>query len=171
MTQRTTLIAQGAAGALGARALLVRAMLFKLRRDLASLNAGDYKPLLSGYADDAVLVFPEGEHRWSGEHRGKAAIEGFLQNFVAAGLQGTLGDLLVAGPPWALTLMARFDDQAHAPDGEELYSNRVAMLIRTRWGKIVRHEDFFADTSRIERFDRRLGELGVTARETAPVAA
>ena len=57
--------------------------------------------------------------------------------------------------------MARFDDHATGPGGEELYSNRVVVLLRTRWGKIVRHEDFYEDTARIEALERRLRELGV----------
>jgi ketosteroid isomerase-like protein len=151
----------GAALGLGARALLVRAIRFKLRRDLAVLNAGDYAPLLRMYADDAVLVFNEGDHRWSGEHRGRAAIERFLQDFTRAGIRGELHDVQIAGPPWALTMMVRFDDGATGPGGEELYANRVAMVIRTRWGKIVRHEDFYEDTGRIERLERGLRELGI----------
>lgn len=168
MTKANTLLAAtaGAAGALGARTLLVRAVQLKLRRDLAKLNAGDHRPLLAGYADDAVLAFNDGNHRWAGEHRGKPAIERFLQDFTAAGLRGELRDLHVGGPPWALTMMLRFDDHATGPNGEELYRNRVAMLVRTRWGKIVRHEDFYEDTERIEAFERRLGELGI-----APVGA
>lgn len=152
----------GAALGLGARALLVRAILFTLERDVAALNDGKYARLLRMYADDAVLAFNDGEHRWAGEHRGKAAIERFLQDFTRAGLRGSVHDLHVAGPPWALTMMLRFDDRATGPDGKELYSNRVAMLIRTRRGKIVRHEDFYEDTARIERFERRLSDLGIT---------
>ena len=152
-----------AGGALGARGLLKRVMLVALSRDAAKLSAGDYKPLLSRYADDAVLVFPEGDHRWSGEHRGKDAIERFLRDFAAAGLQGELTALMVSGPPWALSMMVRFDDRATGPGGEELYTNRVMMHVRTRWGKIVRHEDFFEDTERIMAFDRKLRERGMTA--------
>jgi ketosteroid isomerase-like protein len=161
MTRTTTALAAGAAAALGARALMARAVLHKLRRDLARLNEGDYGPLLKGYADDAVLSFNEGGHRWSGEHRGKPAIERFLRDFTAAGLRGELSDLHLAGPPWALTMMARFDDHATDPDGREIYRNRVVIFVRTRWGKIVSQEDFYVDTQRIHEFDRRLSELGI----------
>jgi len=159
---RTTLTAcAGAATALGGRALLARALLAKFRRDVRKLNAGEYTSLLRAYADGAVLVFNEGDHRWAGEHHGRQAIERFLRDFVGAGLQGEIGDLLIAGPPWKLTIVARFDDHATGPGGEELYSNRVIVLLRTRWGKIVRHEDFYEDTARIEALERRLRELGV----------
>jgi ketosteroid isomerase-like protein len=151
----------GAAAGLGARSLFGQAFLWKLKRDLAALNAGDYRPLLANYADDAILRFAEGDHRWAGEHRGKAAIERFFQDFVAAGITGELLAMWFAGPPWDMTVMVRFDDEARAPDGERIYRNRTALSLRARWGKVVLHEDFYEDTSRIERFDAVLRERGV----------
>jgi ketosteroid isomerase-like protein len=161
MTHKTSLIA-GAGAAIAARALLPRLALIKLRRDLRRLNEGDYKPLLAGYADDAVLHFNEGPHRWSGDHRGKPAIERFLREFTAAGLKGEIRDLWIGGPPWAMTLIARFDDRATGPGGEELYSNRVVIVARTRWGKIVEHDDFYVDTARILAFEEKLRALGMS---------
>jgi len=158
--KRSALI--GAGGAIAGRALLSRLALLKLRRDIQHLNAGDYQPVLSGYAGDAVLRFPEGPHRWSGEHRGKPAIERFLRNFTRAGIRGELGEIWLGGPPWALTAAIRFDDRATGPEGEELYANRVTMVVRTRWGRIVEHDDFFADTGRIDDFEEKLQALGVT---------
>src|ERR1700733_5131068 len=133
MDKRSMLL--GAGAAIAGRALLPHVALLKLRRDVRALNAGDYRPLLAGYADDAVLRFNNGPPRWSGEHHGKPAIERFLQNFTAAGIRGELTDIWIAGPPWALTMAARFNDAASTPDGDELYANRVAMVVRTRWGK------------------------------------
>lgn len=159
------LIAAGAAGALAARALLIRGLLFKFRRDLNALNAGDYEPTLANYADDAILLFNEGSHRWSGEHRGKPAIARFLRNFVNAGLQGQVTELLIAGAPWRMTAIARFDDHAHDPTGGEIYRNRTVLLLRTRWGRIVRHEDFYEDTGRILDLDIHLSERGVPPSE------
>ena len=160
MIHKRSLLA-GAGAAIAVRALLPRLALVKLRRDVRRLNAGDYKPLLAGYADDAVLHFNEGPHRWSGDYRGKPEIERFLREFTAAGLQGEITELWISGPPWAMTLIGRFDDRASGPDGEELYANRVVILARTRWGKIVDHEDFYVDTGRILAFDQKLRELGI----------
>lgn len=173
MTTATSFVA-GAAAAVGARALLPQLLLLKFRRDVRRLNAGDYSSLLAGYADDAVLRFNDGPHRWAGEHRGKAAIERFLQDFTAAGLQGEVRGVWVAGPPWALTLVARFDDRTAGPDGggEEIYANRVVLVLRTRWGKIVEHEDFYEDTGRILELEAKLRDLGVEpAAAAAPVPA
>ena len=161
-------IAAGAFGAFAVRPLLKRALLFKLNRDVRALNAGDYRPLLAGYADDAVLVFNDGPHRWAGVHRGKPALERFFKDFVDARVQGEIVELFVVGPPWALTLLVRFDDHAHSEDGEQLYRNRTLLLVRSRWGKIVEQEDFYEDTERIAVLDRHLTELGVTP---APVAS
>jgi len=112
-------------------------------------------------ATHPVLHFNDGPHRWSGDYRGKPAIERFLREFTAAGLQGEIREVWVAGPPWALTLIARFDDRAVGPNGEELYGNRVTIVARTRWGKIVEHEDFYEDTGRLVAFDEKLRELGI----------
>ncbi len=153
----------GLACGMGAQALLRRVLLARFQRDVERLNEGDYSSLLSSYAEDALLRFNDGPHRFAGEHRGKPAIERFLQDFVAAGLHGELKGLWIGGAPWALTLVARFDDEASAPDGERLYENRVVMVVRTRWGKIVEHEDFYTDTSRILAFEQALTERGIDA--------
>ena len=160
MIHKPSLLA-GAGAAIAVRALLPRVALLKLRGDVRRLNAGDYEPVLAGYADHAVLHFNDGPHRWSGDYRGKPAIERFLREFTAAGLTGEIRELWIEGPPWAATLIARFDDRATGPSGEELYANRVVIVARTRWGKIVEHEDFYEDTGRILAFDEKLRELGI----------
>jgi ketosteroid isomerase-like protein len=156
----------GIAAATGGRALVNRLLLEQFRRIVAALNAGDYRPLLANYAQDAVLHFNDGPHRWAGEHRGRDAIERFMQEFVGAGLQGEIKQLWTSGPPWALTMAVRFDDRATAADGEQLYANRVAMVIRTRWGRIVEQQDFYEDSGRIPELEQALRERGL-----APVAA
>jgi ketosteroid isomerase-like protein len=160
MNHRTSLLA-GAALGLGARALLPKALMVKFRRDVAKLNAGDYAPLLASYADDAVLHFNDADHRWRGEHRGTAELDLFFRDFVAAKVQGEIKQLWIAGPPWALTMIVRFDDHAHAPDGRQLYDNRTTLVLRTRWGKVVEQWDYYEDTVRMVAFDRALSEIGV----------
>jgi ketosteroid isomerase-like protein len=151
----------GAALALGARALLPRVLLLKFSGDVAKLNAGNHAALLDAYADDFVLHFPEGPHRWSGDWVGKAGMDRFLQSFTAAGIQGEIRQIATSGPLWAMTLWARFDDHADGPDGTRLYENSTVLVLRTRWGKIVEQSDFFVDTARLVDFDRKLAGLGV----------
>lgn len=169
MTFRSGLMA-GVVGAAAGRALLARLLLFKLRSDVRRLNAGEHQPLLAGYARDAVLHFNEGAHRWAGEHRGKVEIDRFLRDFTGAGITGEIRALWIAGPPWRLTLVVRFDDRASGPDGEQIYANRTALIARTRWGKIVEQEDFYQDTGRILAFEEKLRELGVRPAEVSSIA-
>ena len=154
-------VAAGAALALGARALLPRALMLKFSGDVAKLNAGDHTALLDAYADDFVLHFAEGPHRWSGDWAGKAGMDRFLQNFTAAGIQGELRQIATRGPLWAMTMWVRFDDHADGPDGTRIYENSTVLVLRTRWGKVVEQHDFYVDTTRLAEFDRKLSELGV----------
>lgn len=151
----------GAALAVAGRGLIPRLLLLKFGRDVRKLNAGDHASLLRAYAEDAVLRFNDGDHRWAGDWSGRANIARFLENFTAAGIQGEIRQIAVSGPPWALTMWVRFDDHADGPDGTRLYENRTVLVLRTRWGKVVEHEDFYTDTDRITAFDRKLAELGV----------
>jgi ketosteroid isomerase-like protein len=153
----------GAALALAARALFPRLLVLKFSGDVAKLNAGDHTALLDAYADDFVLHFNEGPHRWSGDWVGKPAMDRFLQNFTAAGIQGEIRSIATSGPLWALTMWVRFDDHAEAPDGTRIYDNKTVLLLRTRWGKVVEQYDFYVDTGAILELDRKLEELGVEA--------
>ncbi|MBA2513022.1 MAG: nuclear transport factor 2 family protein [Solirubrobacterales bacterium] len=151
----------GAALAVAGRALIPQALLVKFRRDVKRLNTGDRSTLLAAYADDAILSFNAGAHRWAGVWAGKANIDRFLQNYTAAKIQGEIKQIAISGPPWALTMWVRFDDDADGPDGTRLYENRTVLVLRTRWGKVVEQEDFYVDTTGILAFDRKLTELGV----------
>jgi ketosteroid isomerase-like protein len=145
------------------RALIPQLLRLKFVRDVSRLNSGDYSSLLAAYGDDFVLHFNEGDHRWSGDWVGKAGMERFLQNFTAAHIQGTIREIAISGPPWALMLWARFDDHADAPDGTRIYQNRTTLVLRTRWGRIIEQDDFYADTAPIIALDRKLAELGIPA--------
>ncbi len=155
-------IVVGVALLLALRGLFIQLLLVKFRRDVATLNKGDFKPLLKSYAKDAVLVFSDAEHRWTGTHRGRAEIEAFLTEFVRANIQGTIQKVYLGGWLWNMTMVARFDDEAFAPGTtEKIYENRTVFVINTRWGKIVRQEDFYVDTVRMLAFDKRLTALGI----------
>lgn len=160
---RTKGFLRGFGLAIAGRALLTQLLLLKFGRDVKKLNAGDYSSLLNAYGGDFVLHFNQGDHRWSGDWVGKAGMERFLQNFTAAHIQGEIRAIAISGPPWALTLWARFDDHADAPDGTRIYQNRTTLVLRTRWGKIVEQNDFYADTEPILALDRKLTELGIHA--------
>jgi ketosteroid isomerase-like protein len=126
-----------------------------IRRNVRALRNGDLGPLMAGYADDAVFVFP-GNSRWSGEYRGKEAIAGFMGRYLSDGLVGEAHDIVVNGPPWRTTICVLFTVHA-ARDGKVVYDNRAVLFVRARWGKIVYHEDF-ENTHNIEAFERYLSQ-------------
>lgn len=158
---KTKSVVLGGVVVLVARILMPRLLLLKFGRDVAKLNAGDYSSLLDVYADEFVLHFNEGDHRWAGDWVGKAGMDRFLQNFTAAGIQGEIRQIATSGPLWALTMWVRFDNHADGPDGKRLYENRTVLVLRTRWGKVVEQNDFYMDTGRVLDFDRKLSEIGV----------
>jgi ketosteroid isomerase-like protein len=135
-----------------------------LRRAIRRINEGDIGPMLSSYADDAVLVFP-GESSWGGEHRGRDAIEAFLRRFARVRLQFEAHEIVVSGWPWSATLWVRFSDHAKAPDGTAVYENRGVIYAKTRWGKIGLQEDV-EDTPNVAAFDESLAAH--EERETGP---
>jgi ketosteroid isomerase-like protein len=151
----------GAALALAARATLPRLLLLRFAPAVAKLNAGEHKPLLDAYADDFVLHFNKGPHRWAGDWVGKQRMDEFLQLFTVAGLQGEIKSVATSGPLWALTMWVRFDDHADAPDGTRIYENSTVLVLRTRWGKVVEQHDFYFDTQKIVDFERELEERGL----------
>ncbi len=158
---RLKLLLAGAGLAVGFQALTRQLLLKQFRESVEALNQGDYRPLLDGFADDAVLYFNDAAHRWAGEHRGRDQIELFLKDFVGAGLTGEIKELWTSGPPWSLTAIARFDDRSVTDEGEELYSNQTMIMVRTRWGKVTEQRDFYVDTGRILDFEQKLIDRGI----------
>jgi ketosteroid isomerase-like protein len=138
-----------------------------ITRNIEALNGGDPGPVLAMFDDEATLTFP-GESTFSTEfrdpkpgraayatHRGRAEIERFLQRYVAAGIQMQVEDILVNGAPWKARAAIRCHVWSPGPDGEDRYANRAVLAVQTRWGKIVRQEDY-EDTGRAAAFDALL---------------
>jgi ketosteroid isomerase-like protein len=152
MTSRTPLLLAGAAAAATGRAAYLAGIRALLRRNAAALMAGDPGPLLRMYADDAELVFP-GRHSWARTYRGKTEIEAFLRRFHATGLRGEIGAILVDGPPWDTRIALEFADWIDE-GAERVYENRAVLVLRTRWGRVVR-EELYEDTQKVAELDRR----------------
>ncbi len=143
------------AAALGALPSLyawtVRSM---IHRNLRRLRAGDVGPLLSIYADDVRFVFP-GHSSWAADLRGKDEVERWLRRFVRVGLQLEPREIFVGGPPWDTSVCLRFMDEATAPDGTVVYSNRGTIFAKMAWGKVTYYE-VNEDTQKVAEFDEWL---------------
>jgi ketosteroid isomerase-like protein len=134
------------------RAWIARRM---IERAIRSLNAGNPGPILRNYSGEAVLVFP-GDHSWGARYQGRDEIERFFRRAIAVRLQFEITDVVVKGPPWNMTVCVRLTDRATAPDGTEIYANRVFEFLSLRWGRIV-YQELYLDTQKVAEFDERLG--------------
>ena len=146
-----------------------------IRRSIRLLNDGRYEPTLAVFGRDATLSFP-GDNSWSRQfrtpylgrdafatHRGTAEIEEFLRRYVATGMQMSIEDILVNGPPWNTRVAVRVN-HGIVEDGVTLYTNRAVLMCRLVWGKNRAQEDY-EDTERVAAFDREHPErAGASAR-------
>jgi ketosteroid isomerase-like protein len=139
----------------------VRSWLAKrlIDRSLARLRAGDYRPLLRLYAADVRFVFP-GDSSWSGEVLGREAMGRWLRRLADAGLQNFAEQVIVAGPPWNMTIAMRGHDYLKAPDGRLVYQNRYVLWGRMAWGRIKEYEAY-EDTGKLQALDNYLAGNGI----------
>ena len=112
------------------------------------------RPLLSAYADDVRFVFP-GRSSWAADLRGKDEVERWVRRFLRVGLQLEPREIFVGGPPWDTSVCLRFMDEATAPDGTVVYSNRDTIFAKIAWGKITYYE-VNEDTQKVAEFDKGL---------------
>jgi ketosteroid isomerase-like protein len=137
-----------------AQAVYAAALKALLRWQAGRLMEGDVDAFLQFYADDATIEFP-GDNSWGPVYRGKDEIRGFLERFLRVGLRGEIHEVLVSGPPWDTTVCVHFTDHARAPDGELVYENDAMIVLKSRWGKVVR-ERVYEDTEKVAELDRWL---------------
>ena len=150
------------------------AVRYWIKRNIRKLNEGNYRPALAMFAADGTLSFP-GDNSWAAQyrtpvrgqtrfvtHENRDEVEGFLVRYVATGMQMTVEDVLVNGPPWNLRAAARVHHWAPGPGGEEIYANRAILMVRTVWGKIREQEDY-EDTQLVAAFDRVLSQSSTHA--------
>lgn len=162
--------ATGAALALTARAAYGAAVRAILKHNVARLMDGDPAPLLRLYHPDVVMTFP-GDHSWGATYRGRDEVAAFLRRFLDAGLRGQLGAIWVDGPPWATRIALEFSDHAHDPaTGERIYANDAVLVLRTRFGRVVR-EELYEDTQKVAAFDAALADRASRAGGTATAGA
>ena len=138
-----------------------------MRHSIKRLNAGDYSLMLKMASADFELAFP-GDNSWSKmfrpaelgrerfvTHRGIDEGTAFAQRFVDEGIQFSIEDILVNGPPWNTRIALRVHDYVAGPDGApDEYNNRAVAFLEIRWGRLVRWEDY-EDTQRVAEWDRR----------------
>jgi ketosteroid isomerase-like protein len=121
-----------------------------LRRNMASLNRGDYAPLLRLDAPDVRFRFP-GDSSWATELAGREDLGRWLQRFVDTGLEIHADEVVVQGPPWNMRLCIRGTDHLDTEDGR-VYENRYVIWGRIAWGRL-RDYEVYEDTQASKALD------------------
>lgn len=132
-----------------------------IRHGISRLNDGDPAFLLKMAHPDAALAFP-GDNAWATmfrpvvrgrephvTHRGIEECRAFTDAFVTTGLQYTIEDIMVNGPPWKTRVAIRAVDSLPGACGDR-YSNRLMSVLDISWGRLRRWE-VYEDTERSAR--------------------
>jgi len=134
--------------------LYAGAVRFRLRRNVARIQAGDFRPVRQVFAADVHFVFP-GESSWKADVRGRDAVAAWERRFVDAGLQLQPHEILVDGPPWNTRIALHFRDHLTAADGERVYENAGVIFATARWGKVIEFV-VYEDTQKLGPLDAYL---------------
>lgn len=140
------------------------AVRWMVRRNIARLNEGDYGPALAMFGPRSELAFP-GSSSWSDmfrpiakgrdahvTHIGRDEVEAFMKRYVDTKIHMEVDDVLVNGWPWNTRIAVRVHHWVEGPDGTDIYNNRAILFIDSKWGRVVRQEDY-EDTERVAEFD------------------
>jgi hypothetical protein len=117
---------------------------------------GDVRPTLFLDAPDVKLTFP-GRNSWSGEFRGKDAVEAWLRRFAAVGIQIYPVEVIAKGFPWKTTICVRGYDFLRDDAGATVYQNRYVIWGRMAWGRLKEYE-VYEDTHQPDELDAWLAE-------------
>lgn len=123
----------------------------KLRSIFAALSRGDAAPMLQGLASNFEYRF-EGDSPIGGLRNSQASMALWWERLfrLFPGLQFTVREVAVVGPPWNTRIHAVLDFTVpHEPNGP--YRNIVMQFMRMRWGKVW-HIHTLEDTQRCGRY-------------------
>ncbi len=123
----------------------------RLRSIFDAINRADPGPMLAGLAAQFEYRF-EGDSPISGLRNSQASMALWWARLyrLFPGLQFTVRDVAVAGPPWNTRIHVVLDFTVpHQPGGP--YRNIVMQFMRMRWGKIW-HIHTLEDTQRCSRY-------------------
>jgi ketosteroid isomerase-like protein len=98
------------------------------------------------------------DREWRPTDARLAECQAFAERYVAEGIQFVIEDIMVAGPPWNTRVALCVHDYAPGTDGRDHYNNPAVVILKIRWGRLVRWEDF-EDSERVAAWDAvRLSE-------------
>jgi ketosteroid isomerase-like protein len=116
-----------------------------VRRTFSRLNAGDYDAVVRRFSPEARFRM-HGDHALGGDRRGPEGAAAFFEESFRffPGLRIEPQEVMVAGPPWNITVATRFKVRDTTSD----YRNEGMQFLRIRWGRVV--EDLiYEDTQKL----------------------
>jgi len=115
----------------------------RAREQFAARARGDIDQFLTGWADDATLIFP-GDPPWGGTHRGKAEIrqwfERFYEQFPEASFEAK--NIFVSNP-LALTANNEVAVEWTARIGDRTELDHGVVVVKIRDGQAVSLTEYF----------------------------
>jgi ketosteroid isomerase-like protein len=123
-----------------------------VRRTFERLSAGDPSAVLAIFGDGTRLVFP-GRNSWAIDTTDRTEIEAWFRRLAALGLQFTVRDVMVKGPPWNTRVCTQGTDRTGTPTGP--YTNQWAQCARLAWGKLT-EDVIYLDTQKLAVFEAAL---------------
>jgi ketosteroid isomerase-like protein len=151
--------------------MIVRA---KLRRLFAGASAGNWQPIVDGFADDFSYRFV-GNTPLGGTRRTRQAMQAWWTRLLHLfpGAQFLPQEIVVQGPPWNTTVMTHMLFRAHLPAVGGAtpvpYENEVMQLMQLRWGRITSIVTV-EDTQRFVDVLPALAKAGLSDATAAPIA-
>jgi ketosteroid isomerase-like protein len=124
-----------------------------VRRAFARLGQGDPSGVLAIFGPSARFTFP-GRSSWAIDTTDRAAIEAWFHRFASLGVQFTIHDVVVKGPPWNTRVRTRGSDRIATRSGAE-YVNQWVQCAHLAWGKLT-EDVIYLDTERLAAFDAEL---------------
>lgn len=140
----------------------------KVRETFMDVQNHEYDKVLAGVADADLTHRFAGENALGGIRRDKKALARWFERVgvVLPGLTFDVTDVLVTGPPWNTTVVARWVATTTLLNGED-YVNRGCHVIGIKWGK-AHTFDVYEDTQVVTAGLLKQAESGI-AEAVAPM--
>ena len=121
----------------------------KVRETFLAVQNHDYYKVLAGVAETGLTHHFAGENALGGTRHDKQALEWWFKRLgtVLPDLEFEITDVLVKGPPWNTTVVARWVATTKLLNGDD-YVNPGCHVIGIKWGKACSF-DVYEDTQAV----------------------
>jgi ketosteroid isomerase-like protein len=142
----------------------------KTRGMFEKLNEADAGPFIAAVRDDVVFTYP-GKHALGGTMHGREAIAEWFQRFFRffPGIEWTIKDIVVEGPPWGKTVVSAEWSVHCVLENGHVFTNEGLHIIELKNAKASAVR-VYLDTQRSAAALKSLADSGV-AEARAPQEA